>query len=273
MDIVIVGSQKSGTTWLFSMLAQNPGVGYAYQKEIHFFDAFHHKTIARKWAEKRAQVAARSVARQPELAAYFDYVTDAGHVGTDDWYRNIFLLKPENADRLASGKTLKFLESSPSYMAMPRIGVKHMARVLPDLEPILIIRDPVRRMVSGLSMRLSKFSETGMPGDRKIIKVIDDSQAGRGSYSRAVPMLRRQFKTLHVIPFQRIVQEPVALLRDIEHWFGLEPADYAEVETKKASNTGKVVLSEAVLAHVRALCAPEYDFLRREFGAGYLDRI
>ncbi len=37
-DFIVIGAQKSGTTFLFRKLVAQPGVLPAYKKEIHFFD-------------------------------------------------------------------------------------------------------------------------------------------------------------------------------------------------------------------------------------------
>ncbi len=42
-DFIIIGTQKGGTTALFEMLAQHPGVSPSLVKEVHYFDINYHR--------------------------------------------------------------------------------------------------------------------------------------------------------------------------------------------------------------------------------------
>jgi len=35
-QFIIIGAQKAGTTWLWGMLDQHPGISLAVEKEIHY---------------------------------------------------------------------------------------------------------------------------------------------------------------------------------------------------------------------------------------------
>ena len=44
-DFVIIGAQKSGTTFLYNLLTRHPSVEGTFEKEVHYFDRFFHKGI------------------------------------------------------------------------------------------------------------------------------------------------------------------------------------------------------------------------------------
>lgn len=275
MDIVIIGAQKAGTTWLFSMLKQQPRVAFAMQKEIHYFDQLCSGDFDKKkrlnFIRKKNAGGVNSARKR--FRDYMQYVLDPEVAYTDDWYRNIFLKKPSTRRRLRSGMKLVFAEASPNYMAMPEDGIAHMARLLPDIEPILIIRDPVKRMISGTSMQLARSNNTVGDGDDDVIGFIDDTQVLKGGYARAIPLFKRYFSGLHVIPFGDIADRPEQVLRAIEIKYELDEILYDALDEKNNSKSGKVELSQPVRDHIDAVCEPEYDFLRREFGEAFLGRI
>jgi len=275
MDIIIIGAQKAGTTWLFSMLKQQPRVAFAMQKEIHYFDhlceADFDKIKRLNFIRDKNSGGVNS--KRQRFRDYMDYVLDPEIAYTDEWYRNIFLKKPSTQRRLRSGMKLVFVEASPSYMAMPEEGIAHMARLLPDIEPILIVRDPVKRMVSGTTMQLARTKNALPDGDDDVIAYIDEEQVSRGGYARAIPLFKRHFRGLHIIPFLDIAEHPEKVLHDIEVKYELDEILYDALDEKNNSKSGKVALSQPVREHIEAVCAPEYDFLRDEFGEAFLDRI
>lgn len=121
-DFLIVGAQRSGTTTMFKTLAQHPGVARPFlRKGVHFFD-------------KRY---------------------DAGL----DWYRGNFPVAPTSRlRRLGSPRPLTF-ESSPYYLFHPLAG-ERIARDLPGVRLLVVLRDPVERAYSGHSHELARGYET-----------------------------------------------------------------------------------------------------------------
>lgn len=273
MNIVIIGAQKAGTTWLYSMLRQNPGVVTAFQKEIHYFDHrcnpnFKFERYRRYILEKFKKLEKLD---RPGQKEYLNYCLDPDTAFTDEWYRNIFLKKPRNQSQLASGKPISFLDASPSYMTIPDHGVAHMASVTGGSEPILLVRDPVRRMISGLTMKLLRTQDRANP--LKPADIIRNEQISRGSYSLAIPKFRKHFGGLHIIPFKDIQTQPMEVMKAIEAKFRLPEADYARLSEKNNSKSGKLELGEDTISLIREVCEPEYYYLKAEFGAEFITRI
>ena len=44
-DFVIIGAQKSGTTFLYNLLTRHPSIEGTFEKEVHYFDRFFHRGI------------------------------------------------------------------------------------------------------------------------------------------------------------------------------------------------------------------------------------
>jgi Sulfotransferase domain len=113
-SFLIVGAQRCGTTSMFKNLRQHPAVlAPALQKGIHYFDK--------------------------------NYDQGAG------WYRSHFPLRM-TATRLGRGAANAGAapitgESSPYYMFHP-LAADRIARDLPDVRLIVLLRDPVERAIS-----------------------------------------------------------------------------------------------------------------------------
>ena len=121
-DFLIVGAQRSGTTTMFKTLAQHPGIARPFlQKGVHYFD-------------KRY---------------------DAGL----DWYRGNFPVAATSRLRRAGSAGPLTYESSPYYLFHPLAGPR-IARDLPGVRLLVVLRDPVERAYSGHSHELARGYET-----------------------------------------------------------------------------------------------------------------
>lgn len=115
-DFVIVGTQKGGTSSLYAYLCEHPLVARAARKEVHYFDL--HFAEGAAWY--RSQF--------PDLD---DLVEQAG-VARREGLR---------AERALTG------EASPYYLFHP-LAAPRMATDLPDVNVIVLLRDPVARALS-----------------------------------------------------------------------------------------------------------------------------
>ena len=121
-DFFILGAQKSGTTWLWSMLEQHPGTSLP-EKEIHYFGS-------------------------SELFAK-----------GDDWYYNFF--NNLDSDKvIGEASTTHFYDNVPYWYnksdqlefdrSLPTIP-ELILQKFPDAKFIVILRDPVHRAISAYS--------------------------------------------------------------------------------------------------------------------------
>ncbi len=275
MDIIVIGAQKAGTTWLYRMLAQQPRVGFAFRKEVHYFDDLSNNKInlsrLKGKIDSRMNFFTRAIYRKH--SKYFNYVTNPDTAYTDEWYRNIFTRKPSNEKLVNAGYQMVYADISPRYMMMPESGIRHMAKLLPGVTPLLIVRDPVKRMISGLNMLFDRNPERAEHNTKKCISMLRRMQVPRGDYRRAIEKYREITGGLHIVPFRRISTDPLGLLREIEGFYGLDQISYAGLSEKKYSFSGKFELSEEILDGIQELCAPQYEYLKNEFGAEFLKEI
>jgi len=111
-DFLIIGAQKGGTTSLYNYLQAYPYIGSAARKEVHFFD------------------------RRSNLNKGLS------------WYRGHFPTRVEQyfTQRLRQQAFLTG-EATPEYLFLPHIP-EQVARVLPHVKLIVLLRHPVDRAYS-----------------------------------------------------------------------------------------------------------------------------
>jgi hypothetical protein len=109
-DFLIVGAQKSGTTFLFSALLKSGHVLGPALKEVHYFDINYRKG--------------------------------------ENWYRSLFPSRKEIQERKkqTDSRTISG-EASPFYLYYPYAAERAHA-LLPNLKIIAVLRDPLERAIS-----------------------------------------------------------------------------------------------------------------------------
>lgn len=109
-DFIIAGAMKSGTTSLFSHMAQHPGIFPTNKKEVHYFDG----------------------GLSPSVDTYRR---------GEAWYRTHFPLRRQ------MGAGAKAFEASPLYMFNP-LAAGRIASLLPEVKIIIALRNPTDRAIS-----------------------------------------------------------------------------------------------------------------------------
>jgi hypothetical protein len=166
-DFVGVGTQKSGTTWWYRLLAHHPGVATkGHPKELDYFGA--------------PDGAPR---RQAEYECWF----------------------PRPPGALAG-------EWTPGYMADPAIAPR-LAAVAPSARLLVMVRDPVERYVSALTM----FDGHGDPEK-------EAHHAVRGNYAEGLERLFRSFapEQVLVLQYERCVLDMESELARTYRFLGLD---------------------------------------------------
>ncbi|MDD2722871.1 MAG: sulfotransferase [Methylovulum sp.] len=160
-DFLVIGAQKSGTTWLDRNLRIHPDIWLPPEKEIHFFDfpplipffflLFAPERPIRHWAKNRMLRDYRKVlAKQQSASWYFRYYF---LVRTQRWYISLFT---PDSQQMAG-------EITPRYAIMSE---KHIAKVhalMPNGKIIYLLRNPIDRLWSDLAMfHSARFGAKGL---------------------------------------------------------------------------------------------------------------
>ncbi len=269
-EIIGIGAQKAGTTWLSQMLGQHPDIWTPPFKEVQFFNhryieehrewlPWHFnrtkKNIRESWAGKGRPV-------PPHLADYLERLT-RGEMFTNHWYKRVFAPAPPG--------TLG-MDVTPEYSTLPEEGIDFIASFLPKAKFIYIIRHPVDRAVSQLRMNLRRVGRKPGTVADWLAEVDDPVLADRGDYATYVPRWQARFgaERLLILPFGQIATDPQGFLRRIEEFLGLAPhGAYRGAESKVFASEDAPSLPPQARARLRERLEPQFAFLHRTFGAEF----
>jgi hypothetical protein len=195
-NFVIIGAARSGTTHLLGQLNAHPNV-LEGPAETHFFDT-HRYTYGVGWY--RLRFPANRVRREAYHAGVHPVLTG---------------------------------ESSPSYLSHPNVPAR-VARALPGVKLLVLLRDPALRAASHWAWCLRQCGETrslqeaveaeiGPPGDTAGIRIPADKRVSdplvvrRGIYQPQLERWRTHFPDdqLMVIQSERWFEDPAAVMEEV----------------------------------------------------------
>jgi hypothetical protein len=192
-NLVIIGAPKCATTSLHAYLSAHPDVFMSRQKELHFF------LTTASWGTWSKGI---------------------------EWYAAQF---EEGADCRVRG------EASPGYSIDPHVeaAVEHMARVLPTVKLVYMVREPISRIQSNYTEELYG----GRIPPSITLEQILSAEAGDsgllGHYHRAfvyTSLYHRQLcrywerfppAQMHVMAMESLAQDPVAALQRLFSFLGV----------------------------------------------------
>ena len=266
-DVLGIGAQKAGTTWLSQMLSQHPDIWAPPFKEVQFFNhryieehrewlPWHFnrtkKNIRESWARRGREMPAH-------LTDYLERLT-RGEMFTKHWYKRVFAPTPVGA--LA-------MDVTPEYSTLPDEGVDFIGKFLPNAKFVYVIRHPVDRAISQMRMNMRRLKRTPRTDDDWKAEVEDPVLMDRGDYATYVPRWRARFgpDRLLILPFGQIAADPQGLLRRIEEFLGLAPhGTYRGADQKVFASEGGPSVPPEVRAKLREKLEPQFAFLEAEFG-------
>jgi hypothetical protein len=219
-SFLIVGAQRCGTTSMSRALGEHPAVfGAVLREEVHYFD--------------------NGYGRGPA------------------WYRSHFpLMAAARWAARAAGVPAMAFESSPYYMFHPR-APERIARDLPGVRLIVLLRDPVERAYSAYVHEAAHGFETepferaleleAARLDGEVERIAADSAyssychqhyayRARGRYAEQLERLERLFgrDRLHVIDSRDFFAEPERAYDQVLEFLGLPNRGYPDFRQHNA---------------------------------------
>lgn len=274
-DFLCIGAQKAGTTWLQANLARHPEIWLPPPKELHYFDHPHPSLAARLFNRKKNHLRKarvylleklvekiRDPRRQemyPELAWAWRYCVGRR---SDAWYASLF---PDVEGRIRG-------EICPGYARVDGDRVAEIARLMPDAKIIYLLRNPVERAWSSLSMHFRKA------GDLLIDDVSEEAVLQRFEYPKTrrhadyaanLENWQRHFPNgqLMVGFFDDLESDPRGFLESILLFLGVR-ADASVLPDDVASrrNAGRSeVMPDQVARALARVCLPEAKAMHARF--------
>ena len=212
---IVIGAQRSGTTWLHRVLSQHDRLWLTPVKELHYFDKqsinlgvlnkyVRHR--ARFWSWKRAAIDPRWFGRYWFLPR------------GDEWYAKLF--------RRARARGKITGEITPAYAALSDQKWDQIYSLFPDVRLIFVMRDPIIRTWSALRNNMKKGRIDPFSSVEDLIELsLKPSISSRSDYLRAIQMVESRFGAgqLHCCFFEQLISEPTVFADSMFRFLGVNP--------------------------------------------------
>lgn len=199
---LVIGAEKSGTTWLADMLRQHPNIFIPAQKELHYFN--------------------RQMDEAPELENY-NFGKPA------NWYLSLF-------QGAAEGQILG--ECCPAYLWDEQAPQK-IRDFNPSIKILMILRNPVERFLSSYRYTIQR-GLVGPANMQTVLRKYKALLLDRGAYHRQVKRYLDLFPRdqVEVFWFDDLRKDSRQLLLDVEMFIGV-PAFVPENISVESNITGE----------------------------------
>lgn len=269
-DLICIGAQKSGTTWLHDVLSERSDIWVPPFKEIHFFDhKFNNENKAwTGWHVRKGVQTAKSrylkenMSPDPRYIKYLDSILEKP-MFNGTWYKRIFSQAPNNSI---------CLDVTPAYSCISEKGVSFVSNYLKEAKFIYIIRPPFERALSQLRMDITRRG-TPLSKDEWVERATMPVLFTRGDYKLNIPRWSAHFdqKRLLFLPFHGIIKEPYQFLRQVEQFAGLLPFEGYKKARKKIHKSEQITFPTYVVDIIREKTLEQDQFIKWYFGSEYLN--
>jgi hypothetical protein len=253
-NLLYLGPQRTGSTWLHANLSRHPEVHLHRNKETFYFS-----TLGR-----------------PDAPRYrFDYLEDY-LASFRESLLELFLKNYHALRRCGHFYTPKIRgDFTASYGVLADQVIAQVLSFRSDMRGIILVRDPVERAWSHAKKDLVRGRDVPA-GENEILAFIrSPDQLARADYQSIIGRWRKHLAPgrLFVAPYVRIGSDPEALLDEISDFLGVRRvggASKRHVSTRQNVTEGGGV-SEALRAPVEAALAESIASCRellREIGPG-----
>ncbi len=223
-DFLGIGPEKTGSSWLYSMLAKHPEVRLTPAKEIRYFYerwAYPNEGLIQRFSPKGDWHAANNRAYLRERLSDLrrrpnQIVSGWGRLAWDAW----FLFGPRNDVWykilfLGTSSGVITGEISPQYFHLPPLEIKRMSELLPRVKVLLMLREPTEWCWSFARMAMIGSRDPDSIDQTEYLSFFDEYRSYYPSLHR-IGQWRSQFgDRLYLDFFDRIAEDPHGLLDDV----------------------------------------------------------
>lgn len=253
-DFLILGPQRTGTTWLFFNLHMHPEILLHRMKETYFFSTL----------GKPQDPHFKFPCLEDYLESFREPLSERIKKHYTSLRKSLSFYRPK-----VTG------EATASYALLPEEVVAEIVALNPKIKGILMLRDPVERAWSHAKKTLvrGRSEPVGFEKFRAYFETL--GQKKRAGYAAMVALWKKHLAPghLYVGRYDRIATAPKALLEDIEKFLGVttEALYFNRHLTIKLNPTSEESMPAEVLAFLEGFLAAEiesYRGLLAEIGQG-----
>jgi hypothetical protein len=253
-NLLYLGPQRTGSTWLHANLSRHPEVHLHRDKETFYFSTLGH----------------------PQTPRYrFEFLED--YLASFDEGPFELLLKNYHALRRCGCFYRPKVRGdfTASYGVLGEEVIAQIVRFRPDIRGIILVRDPVERAWSHAKKDLVRGRAQEASAAEMLAFISSPDQLARADYGGIIERWRWHLLPGHlfVAPHARITTDPAALLDDINDFLGIRRVGGASRRhvTTRQNVTGNTGIPASLHDPVEALLAPARAACRellREIGRG-----
>jgi hypothetical protein len=254
-DFLCVGSQRSGTSWLYFQLELHPDFWMPPIKEIHYFDDLsrNRRLFPPRQRDERDICFLESMKRL-SARPYIDLEN----------YGRLFMHKGS----LFSG------DISPGYSTLSDEIIERVVGYFRNLKVIFLARDPVERAWSQLSrrVRLGRISRFDVTDIDEVIRNLRSPDLSSRSYpSKIIARWRRYVHPdlFRLFFFDDLERNPIELRRSILHFLGADSnksSGRLRADYNNSAGKEKLQLTDKVRSHVAKFFKDELLACAKELG-------
>lgn len=287
-DFMIVGPQRTGTTWLTHNLKQHPEIYISTPKELYFFSRLTEEknkysriyyNLNPVWLKRKPQFFLRQTFR----TVYFDFIKTGRYAANQlDWYLKFFDI-PSSAFKKLDGEMQKIYgenyrpkmrgEATASYAVVEPEIIQEIVKINPDIKIILMVRDPIDRAWSHAKKDLMRatYSSFHEIKEEEFMEFFSIPHVLKcGNYTEQLANWKQILPegNLFVGLYDMISENPHALLSGILNFLGVDASDkyigekattvINPTKTQEIPEKYQTVLEELFVGEKRKL-AEEYN--------------
>ncbi|MCB1094988.1 MAG: sulfotransferase [Verrucomicrobiae bacterium] len=200
-DFLIIGPQRTGSSWLRTNLCKHPQVFMPFKKEIFFFSHLRRKDHKRY--------------RSNRLEPYFELFNIPFHKKLE-----------RSAKAMCSGLVLPSTirgEATASYATMPETDIANIFALNPAMRIIIMVRDPAQRSWSHAKKTLVRDQNKQLedvPFEEFERCYRSKSNIERGTYSALIERWRSFCKdgALYIAEYRKLCADPLGLITETQNF-------------------------------------------------------
>ena len=265
-DVLCIGAQRSGTTWLHAILERHPRVWSCGIKEFHQFDWDGAEPAVGGFRQAQAIALIRAATDGPGRDPAVRRALRHGFPAAHTWANYAAIFDGAPPDRLVCDFT-------PAYATLDDATVADIVQTMPDVRVIFMLRDPVIRAVSGAVHHLQRTGVTEPTESALHEACFLPANELRTDYVRTLDIWQRHLPAdrLLVVFHDDIASDPTHVIAETCAFLWLDPAALgSQVNEGVPLNAGAAVRPWPALARVKAELSqrwlPMLVELERRFG-------
>lgn len=222
-DVLCIGAQRSGTTWLHAALSGHAKTWTSGIKEYHHFDWDGADPAIGRFRQEQAIGLIRTAEPGPGRDDAVRRAVRHGFPTGRSWEDYAATFEGAPADRVVCDFT-------PAYATLGECDVADIVGMMPDVKVIFVLRDPVTRALSGARHRLRRAGVTRPSVAQLRDACAADDNVLRTDYLRTLRLWERHLSPDHllILFFDDLVRDPLLVLERTCGFVGIPVPDEPE---------------------------------------------